>query len=52
MTAATSAVAVASWPASSCSPNLSLALLRMIGLSTRMYAMVKNVANPPRTSRL
>ncbi len=23
---------------------------RMIGLSTTMYAMVKNVASPPRTS--
>ncbi|CAM5673149.1 hypothetical protein SBADM41S_08624 [Streptomyces badius] len=30
---------------------MSFALPRMIGLSTMMYAIAKNVANPPRNSR-
>ncbi len=52
ITAATRAVAVTNCTLSSVSPNLSSAPPRMIGSSTRMYAIVKNVANPPRISRM
>lgn len=50
VTAATSTVAVTSSPWSSLWPNLSFAEPRMIGFSTMMYAMAKNVASPPRSS--
>lgn len=49
--AAVSTVAVTSWPPSSWCPYMSFALPRMIGFSTMMYAIAKNVANPPRISR-
>lgn len=50
MTAATRAVELATWPMSSRRPVMSAAPARMIGLRTTMYAIVKKVATPPRTS--
>ncbi len=47
---AVSAVAVTSWALPRCVPCMSTALARMIGFSTRMYAIVKKVATPPRSS--
>src|SRR6266545_1240507 len=51
ITPATCAVAAASWVWSRWPFTPSAALPRISGLSTTMYAIVKNVASPPRTSR-